>query len=117
MNTLGGIQPLPIFPIVWIDIPIDFIEGLPKSSNKSVIVVVVDRLLKYGLHRPFKASMVTQVFMDQIFKLHGMAQYIVMDHDPIFTGNNCLGCRAINCILASLIILVLLVRLNLSTSV
>jgi hypothetical protein len=31
--------------------------------------------------------MVDQIFMDQVFKIHGMPQPIVSDHDPTFTSN------------------------------
>eukprot|EP00253_Pinus_taeda_P025117 PITA_25117 len=69
----------------------DFITGLPKSGNKSVIMVVVDRLSKYAhfcaLPHSFTPTLVAQLFMDQIFKLHGMPTSIVSDHDPIFTSN------------------------------
>jgi IS30 family transposase len=69
----------------------DFITGLPKLGNKSVIMVVVDRLSKYAhfcaLPHPFTASMVAQSFMDQVFKLHGMPHSIVSDRDPTFTSN------------------------------
>jgi hypothetical protein len=69
----------------------DFITGLPKSGNKSVIMVPVDRLSKYAhfctLQHPFTTSMVAQIFMDQVFKLHGMPHSIVSDHDPTFTSN------------------------------
>jgi hypothetical protein len=69
----------------------DFITGLPKSGNKSVIMVVVDRLSKYAqlcaLQHPFTASTVAQIFMDQVFKLHGMTHSIVSDRDPTFTSN------------------------------
>jgi hypothetical protein len=69
----------------------DFIIGLPKSGNKSVIMVVVDRLSNYAhfcaLQHPFTASTVAQHFMDQVFKLHGMPHSIVSDRDPTFTSN------------------------------
>jgi hypothetical protein len=58
----------------------DFIVGLPKSGNKSVIMVVVDHLSKYGhlcsLQHPFTTSTVSQLFMDHVFKIHGMPHSI-----------------------------------------
>jgi hypothetical protein len=58
----------------------DFIVGLPRAENKSVIMVVVDRLSNYAqfcaLTHPFTPS-VAQVFLDQIFNLHGMPTSIV----------------------------------------
>jgi hypothetical protein len=69
----------------------DFITSLPKSRNKLVIMVVVDRLSKYShyytLQHPFTASTMAQIFMEQVFKLHGMPHSIVSDHDPTFTNN------------------------------
>jgi hypothetical protein len=54
-------------------------------------MVVVDHLSKYShlctLQDPFTTSIVAQIFMDRVFKLHGMPHSIVSDHDPTFTGN------------------------------
>jgi hypothetical protein len=91
VKSLGTLQPLLIPPAIWRDISMDFITGLPKSGNKSVIMVVVDRLSKYAhfcaLQHPFTTSTVAQLFMDQVFKLHGMPHSIVSDRDPTFTNN------------------------------
>jgi hypothetical protein len=69
----------------------DFIIGLPKSGNKSIIMVVVDHLSKYAhfcaLQHLFIASTVAQIFMDQVFKLHGMPHSIVFYRNPTFTSN------------------------------
>jgi hypothetical protein len=91
VKSLGTLQLLPIPPAIWKDISMDFITGLPKSGNKSFIMVVVDRLSKYAhfcaLQHPFTASTMAQIFMDQVFKLHGMPHSIVFYRDPTFTSN------------------------------
>ena len=73
------LQPLPILEQVWIDISMDFIEGLQTSHGKHVIFVVVDRLSKY-VH-------FAQAFMDNIYKLHDLPKSIVSARDPVFTSN------------------------------
>jgi hypothetical protein len=68
VKSPGTLQTLPIPNAIWKDISMDFIIGLPKSGNKLVIMVVVDRLSKYAhfcaLQHPFTASTVAQIFMD-----------------------------------------------------
>lgn len=68
----------------------DFIEGLPLSNGKLVIVMVVDRLAKYvhfmALSYPYTAAVVAQAFLDNVFKLHGMPASIVFDRDVVFTS-------------------------------
>ena len=91
VKSPGTLQPLPIPLDIWKGITMDFITGLPKSGNKLVIMVVVDHLSKYAhfcaLKQPFIASMVAQIFMDKVFKIHGMPHPIVSNRDPTFTSN------------------------------
>jgi hypothetical protein len=91
IEALGTLKPLPIPPAIWRDISMDFIVGLPKSGNTSIIMVVFDHLSKYAhlcaLQHPFTVSIVPQIFMDHIFKLHGMPDYIVSNQYPTFTSN------------------------------
>ena len=91
VKSPGTLQPFPIPASIWMEVSMDFITGLLKSGNKSVIMVVVDRLSKYAhfcaLPHPFTPTLVAKSFMDQIFKLHGMPTSFMSDSDLIFTSN------------------------------
>ena len=69
----------------------DYIDGLPLSCGKSVILVVVDRLSKaahfVALAHPYSASSVAQVYLDNVFKLHGFPQSIVSDRDAVLLSD------------------------------
>lgn len=81
------LQPLPIPGLPWSSISLDFIEALPKSNGKEVILVVVDRLTKYAhfmaIAHPYSVEQVVALIMDNIVKLHGPPR----ERDRIFTSN------------------------------
>ena len=87
----GLLSPLPVPGEAWQMVSMDFIEGLPTSGNANCIMVVVDKLSKFAhfvpLRHPYTAQKVTQVFLDNIFRLHGLPTHIILDRDPIFTSS------------------------------
>ena len=87
----GLLEPLSIPTRIWTNILMDFIEGIPKYRGKTVILVLVDRLSKYShfcaLIHPYIASLITQVFMDQISRLHGIPSSNVSYRDATFTSH------------------------------
>nr|GEZ34526.1 retrotransposable element Tf2 [Tanacetum cinerariifolium] len=84
----GLLQPLPIPNQIWTKISIDFVDSLPMSKGKSVIMMVVDRLSKtchfIPLSHPYTAITVAQAFLDNIYKLHGLPKIIFSDKDTVF---------------------------------
>ena len=84
------LHPLPIPCKPWSNISMDFVEGLPRSRRMDVGFVVVDRLTTYvhfiALSHPYSASKVAVLFVQHVFKLHGMPNSIASDRDSAFTS-------------------------------
>ncbi|KAL0423480.1 UNVERIFIED_CONTAM: hypothetical protein Sradi_0882800 [Sesamum radiatum] len=67
-----------------------FHRRLPRSEGKNYILVVVEKLTKYAhflpLTYPFTLEQVVKVFLNNIYRLHGLPLNIVSDRDKIFTS-------------------------------
>ena len=65
-------------------------QRLPTVKGKFVILVVVDQLSKYALFvalsHPYTTASIAQVFLDNIYKLHGLSTSIIFDRDKIFVS-------------------------------
>jgi hypothetical protein len=86
----GLIQPIPIPSGPWAVLTMNFVIGLPKSGGKNVLLVVIDKFTKYchllTLAHPYKACYVAQLFLDHVYKLHGLPTSIITGRDPLFTN-------------------------------
>ena len=60
----------------------DFIDGLPRSGHADCIMIVVDKFSKFAhfipLLHPYSAQKVAQVFLDSVFRLHGMPTHMTV---------------------------------------
>jgi hypothetical protein len=70
----------------------DFITGLPKLTNQNdAIMVVVEKLSKsahfVSVKSTFKVINIANIFMKEIFILHGMPREILSDRETKFTSS------------------------------
>eukprot|EP00253_Pinus_taeda_P010289 PITA_10289 len=91
-HPTGLLHPLPVPEWKWETISMDFVTSLPKSkrSNDS-IMVVVDKLSKSAhfilVQSTYKVVQIAQIFMQNIFRLHGLPKTIIYDRDVKFTSS------------------------------
>jgi hypothetical protein len=87
----GLLQPFPIPQHIWEDIVMDFIIHLPSSHGFSTIMVIVDRLSKFGHFIPMKANFnsksIAEVFITNIVRIQGFPKSIVPDRDGVFISS------------------------------
>jgi len=86
------LQPFPVPEWKWEIISMDFIIGLSMTWRQhDSIMVVVDKLTKVAHFIPVKymhkTNDIGNIFMKEIFKLHGFPKAIVSDRDVKFTSN------------------------------
>ena len=85
----GWLIPLPTPTEPWDVVGIDFVTGLPKTKQgHDAILVVVDHLTKMTHAIPctktITAKETAKLFVENIFRYHGMSQAIVSDRGPQF---------------------------------
>ena len=88
----GPLRPLDVAQRAWRDLSMDFIVKLPESQGHDAIFVVVDRLTKYKHFIPCKekhtgAEHVAQMYLDRVWKHHGLPERIVSDRGSQFVGD------------------------------
>ena len=81
-------QPIPLLERKWQQITTNLVINLLESEGMTTIAVFVDRLTKMGHFVPFKKAITAQqyarLFIDHVFKLHGLLEVIIFGCDPRF---------------------------------
>jgi hypothetical protein len=87
----GLLRPLPVPQERWQDISLDFVTDLPPSQSFDSILVVKDRLTKMAhyipCHKTTSGAQTAELFLANIFKLHGCPRTIVSDRGVQFTSS------------------------------
>ncbi|CEP01920.1 hypothetical protein PBRA_008863, partial [Plasmodiophora brassicae] len=86
----GLLLPLPLPSSLWSSISMDLIVKLPVSDGYDSVLVVVDRFSKMAHFIPCKETLtaveLSDLFLQQIFRLHGLPDDIVSDRGPQFVS-------------------------------
>ena len=85
------LNPLPIPQWKWDNITLNFVSGFPLAQRKhDVVWVIVDRLTKSAHFLPvrldYSMDRLAELYVSEIFRLHGIPVSIVFDRDPRFTS-------------------------------
>ena len=86
------LQPLPIPKQPWEDVSMNFIMGLPTTANgNNANLTFVDLLTKYAHFVPtvttITAAGIADLYIRNVYRLHGLSKTIVCDRDPRFTAD------------------------------
>ncbi|GJP57580.1 hypothetical protein CLOP_g20993, partial [Closterium sp. NIES-67] len=87
----GLLQPLEIPDEPWESVSLDFITDLPKiRDGHTAILVFVDRLTNMvhfvATTTDVSAERYAKLFVEHVFRLHGLPRVLVSDRDPRFTS-------------------------------
>jgi hypothetical protein len=91
LKVAGTLQPLPIPSWKWEELSMDFIVGLPNTSQRhDSNWVMVDMLTKtthfLPVHTTHRAEKYAEIYINQIVHLHGIPRTIVSDRGAPFVA-------------------------------
>ena len=86
----GALQPIPLSKRAWQQITTDLVTDLLELEGKTAVAVFVDRLTKmvhfFPCTKEITAVEYACLFVNQVFRLHGMPKVIISDQDLRFAS-------------------------------
>lgn len=91
-RTEGLLQPLPVPEGRWTHLTMDFMSGLPTTPRGyDMVLVLVDRMTKRAHFIPTRKTLnaegVARLFVQEIYRLHGVPKIITTDRDIRFVND------------------------------
>ena len=87
---VGELHPLWIPDSRWDMLSVDFVMELPLSSGHDAMMTVVDLVSKRAhfipMHTTVTVKGAAQLFLHQVWKLHGLPKCVVSNHGPQFVA-------------------------------
>jgi hypothetical protein len=92
-HLYGLLKPLPVPTLPWSQIGVDFAGPLPLSKTLTgecdMICIVIDHLMAMvhlvPMRQDYTARDIAEVMYSNVYRLHGIPNVIVSDHDKLFT--------------------------------
>ncbi|GMF39394.1 unnamed protein product [Phytophthora fragariaefolia] len=90
-HAAAPLASLPVQSVCWQSISMDFVFGLPPdAAGNTGVVVFVDRLSKMAhlaaVPDTIDGEGTASLFLDRLFRQHGLPEAVGSDRDPRFTG-------------------------------
>jgi len=89
-EVVGKLKLSEVLEKPWTYLTVDFITKLPVVARKDAILVVCDRLSKMtyfvATMEETSAERLARLFRDNVWKLHGLLESIVLDREPQFVA-------------------------------
>jgi hypothetical protein len=87
----GMLHLLPVPKWKWETISLNFITGFPRTQkHNDSIMMIIDKISNYEHFIPvkytFKSINITEIFMKEIFRLHGIPKMVISNRDVKFTS-------------------------------
>ena len=89
-KKFGLLEPIDVPMRLWNAISMDFMAGLPESLGYTKIWAIVDRFSKMAHFIPLTTEVpikeLALIFLQNIWRLHGLPESIISDRDTRFTS-------------------------------